>query len=118
MSSIYLYRYLHLEMLKKNMLVKSTHSKTILNVLVTLVGARTHDVVQKFTKFELVLDPLDPGAPRTPRAQGQFQLFADTLSRFDEECTNSVIEADDLPKTEVQVMWKAPPAGSGCVLIK
>ncbi|XP_073967251.1 extracellular matrix protein f-spondin isoform X1 [Choristoneura fumiferana] len=86
--------------------------------VVTLVGARTHDVVQKFTKFELVLDPLDPGAPRTPRAQGQFQLFADTLSRFDEECTNSVIEADDLPKTEVQVMWKAPPAGSGCVLIK
>ncbi|CAG9563203.1 unnamed protein product [Danaus chrysippus] len=86
--------------------------------VVTLVGSRTHDVVQQFTRFQLILDPLDPSSPRTPRKQGQFQLFADTLSKFDEECTNSVIEADDLPKTEVQVMWKAPPTGSGCVLIR
>lgn len=86
--------------------------------IVTLVGSRTHDVVQQFTKFQLKLDPLDPAAPRSPARQGQFQLFADTLSKFDEECVNSVVEADDLPKTEVQVMWKAPPSGSGCVLIK
>ncbi|CAH0669422.1 unnamed protein product [Spodoptera exigua] len=86
--------------------------------VVTLVGSRTHDVVQQFTKFQLKLDPLDPAALRAPSKQGQFQLFADTLTRFDEECTNSVIESDDLPKTEVQVMWKAPPAGSGCVLLK
>lgn len=87
-------------------------------VPVTLVGSRTHDVVQQFTRFKIVLDPLDPAAARAAGSQGQFQLFADTLTRFDEECTNSVLEADDLPKTEVQVMWKAPPAGSGCVLLK
>lgn len=86
--------------------------------VVTLVGSRTHDVVQQFTRFKLVLEPLDPAAPRSPRRQGEFQLFADTISVFDEECTNSVVEADDLPKTEVQVMWKAPASGSGCVLIK
>ncbi|XP_039746457.1 spondin-1 isoform X1 [Pararge aegeria] len=86
--------------------------------VVTLVGSRTHSVVQQFTKFQLLLDPLDPSSPRSPRKQGQFQLFADTLTKFDEECTNSVIESDDLPKTEVQVMWKAPPEGSGCVLFK
>ncbi|XP_069355475.1 spondin-1 [Maniola hyperantus] len=86
--------------------------------VVTLVGSRTHTVVQQFTKFQLKLDPLDPSAARSPRQQGQFQLFADTLTKFDEECTNSVIEADDLPKTEVQFMWKAPPAGSGCVVLK
>ncbi|XP_045520436.1 spondin-1 [Pieris brassicae] len=86
--------------------------------VVTLVGARTHDVVQQFSRFQLVADPLDPAQPRSPRRQGQFQLFADTLTQFDEECTNSVVESDDLPKTEVQVMWKAPPAGSGCVLLK
>ncbi|XP_072941725.1 spondin-1 [Epargyreus clarus] len=86
--------------------------------VVTLVGSRTHDVVQQFTRFELALQPLDPAAPRSPRAQGHFQLFADTLSKFHDECTNTVVEADTLPKTEVQVMWKAPPAGSGCVLIK
>lgn len=84
----------------------------------TLVGSRTHDVVQQFTRFQMKLDPLDPAAPRLPSKQGEFQLFADTLTKFDEECTNSVIEADDLPKTEVQVMWKAPPTGSGCVLLK
>lgn len=65
-----------------------------------------------------MLDPLDPTVPRNPTRQGEFQLFADTLSTFDGECINSVMEADDLPKTEVQVMWKAPPTGSGCVLIK
>ncbi|XP_068628147.1 spondin-1 [Battus philenor] len=86
--------------------------------VVTLVGSRTHDVVQQFTRFKLVLDPLDPAVARTPSKQGQFQLFADTLTKFDEECVNSVVEADDLPKTEIQVMWKAPPAGSGCVLLK
>ncbi|CAH2062716.1 unnamed protein product, partial [Iphiclides podalirius] len=86
--------------------------------VVTLVGSRTHDVVQQFTRFKLVLDPLDPAAPRSISKQGQFQLFADTLTKFDEECFNSVVEADDLPKTEVQVMWKAPQTGSGCVLLK
>ncbi|GBP54115.1 Spondin-1 [Eumeta japonica] len=86
--------------------------------VVTLVGARTHDVVQQFTKFKVTLEPLDPATERTPRRQGQFQLFADTLTVFHEECMNTVTQADDLPKTEVQVMWKAPPAGSGCVLIK
>ncbi|XP_037968120.2 spondin-1 [Plutella xylostella] len=86
--------------------------------VVTLVGARTHSVVQQFTRFKLIVDPLDPAAPRLPSKQGQFQLFADTLTKFDEDCTNAVVEADDLPKTEVAVMWKAPPAGSGCVLLK
>lgn len=86
--------------------------------LVTLVGSRTHDVVQQFAGFKIILDPLNPDTRRAPSKQGQFQLFADTLTKFDEECTNSVVEADDLPKTEVQVMWKAPPAGSGCVLLK
>ncbi|XP_004927733.1 spondin-1 [Bombyx mori] len=86
--------------------------------VVTLVGSRTHDVVQQFAGFKIILDPLNPDTRRAPSKQGQFQLFADTLTKFDEECTNSVVEADDLPKTEVQVMWKAPPAGSGCVLLK
>lgn len=84
----------------------------------TLVGSRTAAVVQQFTRFKLTLEPLDPGSTRSPARQGQFQLFADTLTKFDEECTNAVLEADDLPKTEVQVMWKAPPPGSGCVLLK
>ncbi|CAG9792251.1 unnamed protein product [Diatraea saccharalis] len=86
--------------------------------VVTLVGSRTHDVVQQFTRFKLTLEPQGGGEVRSASRLGQFQLFADTLTSFDEECVNSVVEADDLPKTEVQVMWKAPPSGSGCVLLK
>lgn len=85
---------------------------------VTLVGSRTHSNVQQFTRFQIVAEPLDPASPRSPGRQGQFHLFADTLTKFHEECTNSVTQADDLPKSEVVVMWKAPPAGSGCVLLK
>jgi hypothetical protein len=28
---------------------------------------------------------------------------------------NTVTEADDFPKTEIQVMWVAPATGSGCI---
>ncbi|RVE42539.1 hypothetical protein evm_012819 [Chilo suppressalis] len=86
--------------------------------VVTLVGSRTHDVVQQFTRFKLTLEPLGGRDLHAPSRLGQFQLFADTLTSFDDECVTAVLEADDLPKTEVQVMWKAPPAGSGCVLLK
>lgn len=30
---------------------------------------------------------------------------------------NTVSQADDIPKTEIQVMWVAPASGSGCVAI-
>ncbi|RVE43782.1 hypothetical protein evm_011553 [Chilo suppressalis] len=83
----------------------------------TLVGSRTHDVVQQFIRFKLTLEPLGGRDLHAPSRLRQFQLFADTLTSFDDECVTAVLEADDLPKTEVQVMWKAPPAGSGCVLL-
>lgn len=85
---------------------------------VTLVGARTHNRLQQFSRFSLGVEPRTPGAEAAPPTTGQFQLFADTISAFDEDCINTVKEADDLPKTEVQVMWKAPKEGSGCVVIK
>jgi spondin-1 len=38
-----------------------------------------------------------------PKRVGRFQLFGDALTKFYENCVNTVSEADDLPKTEVQV---------------
>lgn len=91
---------------------------TIITFLVTLVGSRTHDRLQQFTRFTLNAELRDPNAESTPVTHGQFHLFADTISKYNENCINTIIEASDLPKTEVQVMWKAPKAGSGCVVIK
>lgn len=78
---------------------------------------------------------------------GYFQLFPDSLTTFNEDCINTISEANDYPKPEVgdvlfykninflinllfsvyliihfffldqiQVMWRAPQAGSGCVI--
>lgn len=38
-----------------------------------------------------------------PKRVGRFQLFSDSLTKFYENCVNTVSEADDLRKTEVQV---------------
>lgn len=41
-----------------------------------------------------------------PKRVGRFQLFGDSLTKFYENCVNTVSEADDFPKTEVQVSDK------------
>lgn len=38
-----------------------------------------------------------------PKRVGRFQLFGDALTKFYDMCVNTVSEADDLLKTEVQV---------------
>ncbi|KAI9582876.1 spondin-1 [Glossina fuscipes] len=85
---------------------------------VLLLGSRTHMKVQHFTHFTITAEA-HVGArrpvPATPKRVGRFQLFSDGLAKFSDRCVNTVSEADDLPKTEVQVMWVAPAAGSGCV---
>lgn len=52
-----------------------------------------------------------------PRRVGRFQLFDDALTEFSGECVNTVAETDDLEKNEIQIMWVAPAAGSGCVAL-
>ncbi|KAG4068199.1 hypothetical protein HA402_008840 [Bradysia odoriphaga] len=90
-----------------------------------LLGSRTHENIQQFTHFTLNAQTASTSAPDTavyrmasPRKVGRFQLFSDALSKFNEDCVNTVSEADDFPKTEIQVMWVAPAAGSGCVALR
>ncbi|XP_052838222.1 spondin-1 [Drosophila gunungcola] len=83
-----------------------------------LLGSRTHTKIQHFTHFTIAAEA-HTGARRpqaaSPRRVGRFQLFSDSLTKFNDRCVNTVSEADSYPKTEVQVMWVAPEAGSGCV---
>ncbi|XP_064537926.1 spondin-1 [Drosophila montana] len=79
-----------------------------------LLGSRTHTKIQHFTHFTIAAGTRRPQGDN-PRHVGRFQLFSDSLTKFNDRCVNTVSEADDLPKTEVQVMWVAPQAGSGCV---
>ncbi|XP_017772069.1 PREDICTED: spondin-1 isoform X2 [Nicrophorus vespilloides] len=49
---------------------------------------------------------------------GTLQLLGDMLMKFSEKCRNAVMQTNSLPKSEVQVLWVAPPSGSGCVAIR
>lgn len=52
-----------------------------------------------------------------PRRVGRFQLFDDPLAEFSVDCVNTIKETEGNPKSEVQFLWTAPQAGSGCVAI-
>lgn len=86
---------------------------------VSIVGSRTHARLQRFTRFALGVEPVDPKGIASPQRVGHFQLFGDSITAFNENCINSVIEASsELPKTEFQVMWTAPRHGSGCIVFR
>ncbi|XP_055534997.1 spondin-1 [Wyeomyia smithii] len=86
-----------------------------------LVGSRTHVKLQQFTHFMLTAQASSGTAKNSrtfiagPKRVGRFQLFSDSLTKFYDHCVNTVTQADDFPKTEIQVMWVAPASGSGCV---
>lgn len=49
---------------------------------------------------------------------GLFQLLGDTLAKFSERCPNLVTHTSAIPKTDIQVLWTAPPPGSGCIVFR
>ncbi|CAL7936929.1 unnamed protein product [Xylocopa violacea] len=98
-------------------LVSGEADKYIPNAVYTisLRGSQTHERLQQFIHFTLSVD--SQHAPNNPATRvGYFQLFPDGLTTFNEECVNTISEASDYPKSEVQAMWRAPPSGSGCVI--
>jgi spondin-1 len=91
------------------------------------MGPRRHAKLLQFRRFMLTVEALGaPSVPHrrklepwSPQRAGRFQLFGDSLTAFNERCINTVMESESLlDKTEVQVMWTAPPAGSGCVVFR
>ncbi|XP_049957491.1 spondin-1-like [Schistocerca serialis cubense] len=53
-----------------------------------------------------------------PLGAGTFSLYGDTLTRFSDRCPNTVTHTSSYRKDKVQVYWKAPPSGSGCVVFR
>nr|CAD7426797.1 unnamed protein product [Timema monikensis] len=90
--------------------------------LVSLQGERNHHTSQKFTGFVLVVEPgvqTSPWeAPLSLPNVGTFSLLSDSLTRFNKKCPNSVMQAHYIPKSDIQVLWTAPPSGSGCVVFR
>ena len=70
---------------------------------------------KQFSRFTISVD--SQHAPNSPISRvGSFQLYSDSLTAFNEDCVNTISESTDQLKSEVQVMWRAPPPGSGCVI--
>lgn len=93
------------------------------SIAVFLLGAsKSHQ--KEFTRFTLNARAASNSNRRlarlsfaNPKRVGRFQLFDDALTEFSSECVNTVAETDDVEKNEIQIMWVAPPAGSGCVAL-
>lgn len=87
---------------------------------VSLQGYRTQYSVQKFTGFMIVVEPAQPANDiyENPKFTGSFQLLGDALSKISEDCPNAVVHTSTIPKSEIQVLWAAPIAGTGCVVFK
>jgi hypothetical protein len=101
---------------------------------VSLKGERILHTPQKFTGFMLVVEPssdflpswvdeyqrgmMDPVSDYSTRNVGVFTLFGYTETTFSDRCPNAIVQTSSIPKSEIQVLWKAPPKGSGCVVFR
>lgn len=82
----------------------------------SLSGDLVDSVPNRFTRFVLVAENSDSHKlNRDSGSSGAFQLLGDVHTRFSDHCTNTVTETSNVEKEHVQVLWTAPPAGSGCV---
>ncbi|XP_076065416.1 spondin-1-like [Oratosquilla oratoria] len=86
---------------------------------VTLRSYNSHGAKKKFTKFLLVVEPANRQRNNYGVTNvGTFQLQTDSLSMYSEDCPNAVTQTSPIPKKDIQVLWRAPPSGSGCVIFK
>lgn len=83
---------------------------------VSLLGWREQYSVKKFTGFLLLVEPSQvPINVYGPQSVGIFQLYGDAFTMHSEDCPNAITQTSSIPKSEIQVLWTAPPLNSGCV---
>ncbi|XP_022235881.1 spondin-1-like isoform X2 [Limulus polyphemus] len=90
---------------------------------ISLQGYRRQYSIQKFTGFMLVVEPKEVVSifnfgNKASGNVGFFQLYGDGLSKFSDDCPHTIVQTSNIPKSEIQVMWTAPPSLSGCVVFK
>lgn len=84
-------------------------------IIISYLGYGGNENDERFTRFTLSVD--SQHSPNSPVSKvGSFQLYNDGSTLFNEDCVNTVSETSDYPKSEVQIMWRSPAAGSGCVV--
>jgi len=59
-----------------------------------------------------------PVSDHSTRNVGVFSLFGDTSTKFSDRCPNAIVQTSSIPKSDIQVLWTAPPKGSGCVIFR
>ncbi|XP_073997255.1 spondin-1 isoform X3 [Rhodnius prolixus] len=75
-------------------------------------GPRGSTIMARFIGFSLTVDTTS----RTGAAAGNLHLFGDSLTKYSDDCPNTITHTSLVMKTEVQAMWSAPPPGTGCVI--
>ncbi|XP_011503578.1 PREDICTED: spondin-1 [Ceratosolen solmsi marchali] len=82
---------------------------------ISLQGQSIYTKPKEFSRFTLSVDSEHVPFSSTANV-GFFQIFSDSLVQFNENCINTVSELSYHSKSEVRVLWRAPPPGSGCVI--
>ncbi|XP_067012653.2 spondin-1 isoform X2 [Anabrus simplex] len=85
---------------------------------VTLIGARTDRNTQTFTGFTIAVESETFWGDDSTARVGNISTLGDALTMYGLRCPNTVVQTSSVPKSEVQVLWRAPESGSGCVLFR
>ncbi|EEB11096.1 f-spondin, putative [Pediculus humanus corporis] len=90
---------------------------------VSLQGVKQYQALNKFTAFFLTVESSEYafGNDREIRHYdvGTFHpMLGDALTQISESCPNAVTQTSSIFKSEIQVYWKAPPSGNGCVVFR
>ena len=59
-----------------------------------------------------------PVSNYSTRNVGAFSLFGDTATKLSDRCPNAIVQTSSTQKSDIQVLWKAPPKSSGCVVFR
>lgn len=70
-----------------------------------------------FIGFMLAVET-DSSTGSDPLKLGYFEIVDFSDTKFSDKCNNLVMQTNMLPKSKINVVWTAPPPGTGCVLIR
>lgn len=81
----------------------------------TVQADRMGIIPRKFTRF---LISSEPENEQDTAESGIFDLQDDLLTKYSENCPNTVVEMSMVSKEEISVAWTSPSEGSGCIFIR
>lgn len=82
---------------------------------VVLQADTSEQMHRKFTRFLILAEA--ENANDTVDV-GVFDLQDDTMTKFADNCANTVVETSKVLKEKISVVWTSPTEGSGCILLR